>query len=49
MVGGDHGQGVFRFPIKLLFVMKSEKLLNVQVVFLTYHAKKIMEIYSRTE
>ena len=25
IVDGDHGQGAFRFPIKLLFVMKSEK------------------------
>ena len=25
IVGGDHGQGVFIFAMKLLFVMKSEK------------------------
>ena len=24
IVGGDHGQGAFRFPLKLLFDMKSE-------------------------
>ena len=24
-VGGDHGQGAFRFPMKLLFIMKSSK------------------------
>ena len=29
VVGGDHGQGAFIFSMKLLFVMKSEKLLNV--------------------
>ena len=46
MVGCDHGQGSFRFPMKLLFVMKSEKLLNIQVVVLIYYAKKIIEIYS---
>ena len=25
IAGGDHGQGAFRFPMKLLFIMKSEK------------------------
>ena len=25
VIGGDHGQGTFKFPIKLLFVMKSSK------------------------
>ena len=25
IVGGDHGQGAFRFLIKILFVIKSEK------------------------
>ena len=25
IIGGDHGQGAFRFPLKLLFVMKSSK------------------------
>ena len=25
ILGSDHGQGVLRFPMKLLFVMKSEK------------------------
>ena len=25
VVGGDHGQGVFRFPMKLLFIKKSTK------------------------
>ena len=25
VVGGDHGQGTFRFPMKLLFVMKFAK------------------------
>ena len=25
IVGGDHGQDAFRFQVKLLFVMKSEK------------------------
>ena len=29
IVGDNHGQGTFRFPMKSLFVMKSEKLLNV--------------------
>ena len=28
-----------RYPMKLLFIMKSEKLLNVQVVLLTYYTK----------
>ena len=40
IVGGDHGQDFFRLPIKLLFVMKSEKLLNVQVVLLIFYPKK---------
>ena len=26
IVDGDHGQGAFRFPMKLLFVMKSENI-----------------------
>ena len=47
IVDSDHGEGVFRFLMKLLFVMKSEKLLNVQVVLLTYCATNTMEIYSR--
>ena len=25
VIGGDHGQGAFRFPMKLLFVIKSSK------------------------
>ena len=25
VVGGDHGQGVFRFPIKILYIMNSGK------------------------
>ena len=25
IIGGDHGQGILRFPMKLLFVMKSDK------------------------
>ena len=29
VVGGNHGQSAFIFSMKLLFVMKSEKLLNV--------------------
>ena len=47
IVGGDHGQDDFRLPIKLLFIMKSKKMLNVQVVLLTFYAKKILVIYSR--
>ena len=47
VIGGDHGQGTFRFPMKLLFVLNSEHMLNVQVVLLTFYAKKIMVIYSR--
>ena len=39
IVGGDHDQDAFRYPIKLLFVMKSEKILHVQVVLLTFYAK----------
>ena len=40
IVGGDHGQSVFRFLMILLFVVKSEKMLNVQVVLLIFYAKK---------
>ena len=47
IVGGDHGQGAFTFPMKLLFVMKSGKMLNVQVVLFTSYAKIIMLICSR--
>ena len=25
VIGGDHGQGAFRFPMKLLFFMKSSE------------------------
>ena len=25
VVGGDHGQGVFRFPMKILYIMNNEK------------------------
>ena len=24
VVGGDHGQGVFRFPMKILYIMNNE-------------------------
>ena len=41
IVDGDHCQGTFRFPMKLLFVMKSEKMLNVQVVLLRFNDKQI--------
>ena len=47
IVEGDHSQGVFGFPMKLLIGMKSEKLLNIQVVLLVYYAEKIMAVYSR--
>ena len=47
IVGGDHGQGTFRFPIKLLFVIKSEKMLNKQVVLLIFYANNIMVVCSR--
>ena len=40
IVGGDHGQSVFRFLMILLFVVKSEKMLNVQVVLPIFYAKK---------
>ena len=40
IVGGDHDQGTFKFPMKLLFAMKSEKSLNVKVVLLKYYANK---------
>ena len=42
VVCGDHGQGVFRFPMKLLFVMKSSMLL-------IFYAKKTMVRFSRTQ
>ena len=47
IIGGDYGQGTFRFPMKLLFVLNSEHMLNVQVVLLTFYAKKIMVICSK--
>ena len=25
VVGGDHGQGTFRFPMKILYIMNNEK------------------------
>ena len=40
IVCGVHGRGAFRFSIELLFVMISEKLLKIQVVLPTLHAKK---------
>ena len=49
IVRGNHYQGMFRFPMKLLFIVKSEKLLNVQVVLLTYYDKKMIAIYSRIQ
>ena len=42
IIGGDCGQGVFRFPMKLLFVMKSSMLL-------IFYAKKTMVRFSRTQ
>ena len=35
IVGGDHGQGVFRFPMKMLFIMKCGKS-HVRISNVTY-------------
>ena len=37
-VGGDHGQGAFRFPMKLLFIMKSSKTFERKssVIYILY-------------
>ena len=48
IVGGDYNQGAFRFPMQILCVMKSGKMLSVQVVLLTFYAKIIIVIYPRT-
>ena len=45
----DQGHGAYIFTMKLLFVMKSGKLLNKQIGLLTYYAIKIMAIYSRIQ
>ena len=45
IIGGDYGQGTFRFPMKLLFV---RKILNVKLVLLTFCIKKTMVRFSRT-
>ena len=49
IVGGDHGQGAFRFPVKLLFVMKStlsiERTSSVAYIL----CKHKMVIYSRVQ
>ena len=29
VIGGDHGQGAFRFPIKLLHIMNNERDMKV--------------------
>ena len=28
VVGGDHGQGAFRFPMKILYIMKGRLFFN---------------------
>ena len=38
--GDDNGQGAFRFPMKLLYIMKSSNFLTVKVMLLTFYAKK---------
>ena len=48
IVDGDHGQGAFRFLMKLSFVMKSSKNLNVHVVMLIFCAKKNGDILKNT-
>ena len=41
VVGGDHGPGAFRFPVKLLFVMKySKNLERTSSVAYTFFQKR---------
>ena len=49
VVGGDHGQGTFRFPMKLLFIMKSSKNIERESSVAYILCKKIMAIFSRKQ
>ena len=49
VVGGDHGQGAFRFPMKLLFIMKSSKNIERENSVAYILCKKIMAIFSRKQ
>ena len=47
IVGGDHGPGAFRFPMKLLFTMKSSKNIERESSVAYIYVKKIMVVFSR--
>ena len=49
IVGGDHGQSAVRFLMKLWFVMKFSKMLNVKVVLLIFCVEKTMVRLSNTQ
>ena len=46
-VCGDHGQCAFRFPMKLLFIMKSSKKIERESSVAYIYVKKIMVVFSR--
>ena len=42
VVGGDHGQGTFRFPMKILYILNNEKIYeSIQHVGYILHKKDI--------
>ena len=49
IVGGDHGQGAFRFSVKLLFIMKSSKNVERESSVAYILCKKLMVIFSRIQ
>ena len=49
IIGGYHGQGTFRFPIKLFFVVKSEKIVEHISSIVCILCKKIMALYSKNQ
>ena len=49
VIGGDHSQGAFKFPMKLLFIMKSSKNIERENSVAYILCKKIMAIFSRKQ
>ena len=49
VVGSDHGEGIFRFPMKLIYVFEDSKYLNMESMSIIIIKEKLMTLVLRTE